>query len=220
MDSKVFAYARVSSKGQAQDDRDGFPRQRAAIEAWAARSGAQVARWFEDAVSGTRQPAERPGFQQLLHALHSNGVRTVVIEKLDRLARDLMVQEAILADFKRHGLTLVSVAEPDLCSEDPGRKLMRQMMGAFSEYERAMIVAKLRGARQRAKAKDPAYREGRKPFGTRPGEPETVKRIAELRSEGKTLKSIVDVLHAEQLPSRTSGEWHPTQVARVLRRSS
>jgi DNA invertase Pin-like site-specific DNA recombinase len=34
-------------------------------------------------------------------ALHANGVGTVVVEKLDRLSRNLMVQETIIADFGR-----------------------------------------------------------------------------------------------------------------------
>lgn len=47
--------------------------------------------------------------------LQSNDVRTVIVEKLDRLARDLMVQESALSHFSQHGFTIVSVAEPDLC---------------------------------------------------------------------------------------------------------
>jgi DNA invertase Pin-like site-specific DNA recombinase len=39
-----------------------------------------------------------------------------------------------------------------MLSDDPTRVLLRQMMGAFAEYERAMIVQKLRGAHQRARA--------------------------------------------------------------------
>lgn len=46
--------------------------------------------------------------------LHSNGVRTIVIERLDRPARDLMVQETIIADLQKNGFDLISVAEPDL----------------------------------------------------------------------------------------------------------
>jgi hypothetical protein len=66
----------------------------------------------------------------MMTALMSNGTRTVVVERLDRVARDLMVQESILADFKRKGLEVVSVAEPDLCSHDPSRVLMRQMFAS------------------------------------------------------------------------------------------
>ncbi len=113
-----------------------------------------VVRTFrEEGVSGKNELEKRPALQALLEALHSNGVRLVLIEKLDRLARDLMVQESILADFKMNGFEIRSVAEPDLCSDDPSRKLMRQILGAFAEYERQMIVTKLRCARQRKKVK-------------------------------------------------------------------
>jgi DNA invertase Pin-like site-specific DNA recombinase len=51
-------------------------------------------------------------------ALHANGVRTVIIEKLDRLACDLMVQETIIADLRKNGFELVSAAEPDLMANE------------------------------------------------------------------------------------------------------
>ena len=55
-------------------------------------------------------------------------------------ARNVMDNAKALAQALRsHGFDLVSVTEPDLCSDDPSRKLMRQVMGAFHEYEKAMI---------------------------------------------------------------------------------
>jgi hypothetical protein len=54
-------------------------------------------------------------------------VRVNVIEKLDRLAHDLTMQETIIGDLRKLGIELVSVAEPDLCSDDPRRKLVRQI---------------------------------------------------------------------------------------------
>src|SRR5690349_23102280 len=107
-------------------------------------------------------------------ALHANGVRVVIIEKLDRLARDLMVQESIIADLRKHSFELVSVAEPDLMANDPTRILVRQMMGAVAEYEKSQIVLKLRGARMRKKAATGRC-EGRKPFGFFEGEVEVLK---------------------------------------------
>ena len=80
-----------------------------------------------------------------------------------------MVQETILADLKKYGFELVSVMEPDLCQGDPTRTLMRQLMGAVAQYEKAMIVLKLRGARERKKARTGRC-EGRKPFGHYPVE--------------------------------------------------
>lgn len=94
---------------------------------------------------------DRPAFAEMMSALHSNGVRTIIIKKLDRLARDLMVQEATIADLQKHGFTQVSVAEPDLTATDPTRILMRQLMGAVAQYDKSQILLKLRGARMRAK---------------------------------------------------------------------
>ena len=58
----------------------------------------------------------------------------------------------IIGDMRKRGLTLVSVHEPDLLQDDPTRTLLRQMMGATAQYEKAMLVLKLRGARNRMKA--------------------------------------------------------------------
>jgi DNA invertase Pin-like site-specific DNA recombinase len=158
----------------------------------------------------------RPALQDLLVALHSNGTKLVLVERLDRLARDLMIQESIIADMKRHGFEIVSVAEPDLCSDDPSRTLMRQMLGAFAQYERAIIVQKLRGARQRSRAKTGRC-EGRKPFGTRPGESEIIDRMKALREGGMAVDKIAVALNAEHARPRAGEQWYPTSVYRILR---
>ncbi len=93
-------------------------------------------------------------------------MKVIIIEKLDRLARVLMIQERILADFKGRGVTLISVAEPDLCSTDPTRTLLRQIVGAVAQYDKASIVSKLRAARQRQREQHGRC-EGAKPYGAR-----------------------------------------------------
>jgi len=214
---KAFGYLRVSGKGQL--DGDGFPRQRAAIKQYAAAHGTRVVRWFEEqGISGTKDLENRPALQELMLALHSNGTRLVLIEKLDRLARDLMVQETIIGDLRKNGFEIISVAEPDLCSDDPSRKLVRQVFGAIAEYERAMIVLKLRAARQRVRAREGRC-EGRKPFGSRPGETQTIVRIRELAGKGLNFSNIADTLNSEELPTRTGGQWFPSTVSRVLART-
>ena len=161
--TKAFGYLRVSGKGQV--DGDGFPRQLAAIKAYAAEHGAKLVRVFrEEGVNGSIESMDRPVWSDMMTALYSNGVRTVLIERLDRLARDLMVQERVITDFHKAGFTLISAAEPDLMASDPTRILVRQMMGAIAQYDKANIVAKLRGARLRQKAKT-GRSEGAKPVG-------------------------------------------------------
>ena len=142
--TKGFAYLRVSGKGQV--DGDGFTRQLEAIKRYASQHEIRIVRTFrEEGVSGTKDLENRPAFMEMMTALHANGVKLVLVEKLDRLARDLMVQETIIGDLRKHGFDLISVHEPDLLQDDPTRKLMRQIMGAIAEYEKTMIVLKLRG---------------------------------------------------------------------------
>ena len=122
--------------GKSQIEGDGFDRQERAIRAYAKAHGVKIVKIFEElGVSGAKNIADRPAFVAMMEALHGDGVKLVLVESLGRLARDLMVQESILHDLKRHGFDLVSVTEPDLCSDDPSRKLMRQVMGAFHEMK-------------------------------------------------------------------------------------
>jgi DNA invertase Pin-like site-specific DNA recombinase len=216
--TKAFAYLRVSGKGQIQGD--GFPRQLAAIKAYAAQHDIKIMKTFrEEGVNGATELENRPALMELLEALAANGTKLVLIEKLDRLARDLMVQETIIGDLRKRGFELVSVTEPDLLQRDPTRVLMRQVFGAIAQYEKAMIVAKLRGARDRVKAKQGRC-EGRKPYGYFEGEAETLKRIQELRGEGMGYDRIAERLNAEGHKARTGGRWHGLVINRILSRAA
>jgi DNA invertase Pin-like site-specific DNA recombinase len=199
-----------------QVDGDGFTRQSEAIQRYAASSGLTVVQTFrEEGVSGAKDLENRPALQGLLLAIDSGEVRTVFIERLDRLARDLMVQETILGDLRKRGITVISVAEPDLCSDDPSRKLMRQIFGAIAEYDKAMTVLKLRGARQRVKARTGRC-EGAKPFGDAEGQRATIERILSLRGAGMAVDTIAETLNAEGLKSKTGGQWYGSSIRNVL----
>jgi DNA invertase Pin-like site-specific DNA recombinase len=212
--TKAFGYLRVSGKGQV--DGDGFPRQLQAINGYAAAHDIAIVKVFrEKGVTGSKESMDRPAFAEMMTALHSNGVRTIIIEKLDRLARDLMVQEATIADLQKHGFTLVSVAEPDLMASDPTRILMRQLMGAVAQYDKSQIVLKLRGARMRMRAKEGRC-EGRKPYGFFDGEEAVIERMKALRATGLGFDRIAAQLNAEGLKTRTGARWHGLVVNRIL----
>ena len=215
---KAFAYLRVSGINQVEGD--GFERQHLAIFKWAIKNGIAVAEVFEEkGVSGKNELADRPALQALLAALEANpDVKTILIERLDRLARDLMVQETIIADLQKSGYTLISVLEPDLCHDDPSRKLMRQIFGAISEYDRAMIVLKLRGARQRMKARGLRV-EGQKPYGFYPGEKFALDLMQRHHGLGNSIKAITNTLNSLGYKSRSGREWSAPVVAKILRRS-
>jgi DNA invertase Pin-like site-specific DNA recombinase len=214
--TSAFAYLRVS--GAAQLDGDGFPRQLAAVRKYVAGHDMRLAEVFEEkALPGKTEWEHRPAWTAMLQTITSNGVRTIVIEKLDRLARDLMVQEHIVADLRKRGITLISAMEPDLCIDDPTRKLMRQIMGAISEYDRAMITLKLQAGKARKRAATGKC-EGRKLYGEKPGESAVRDRIRTMRKKGATLQAICDTLNAEGVATRYGRIWMPMTVARIAKR--
>lgn len=212
--TRAYAYLRVSGKGQV--DGDGFTRQLEAIRRFAQGNSIRIVKVFrEEGISGTTDLENRPALVALLEALAANGTRLVLIEKLDRLARDLMVQETIIGDLRKRGFDLISVTEPDLLQNDPTRILMRQIFGAIAQYEKTMIVAKLRGARQRVKAKQGRC-EGRKPYGFYAGEREILDQMGALRDLGMGFDRIAEALNAKGNRPRTGERWWGKTVNKIL----
>ncbi len=213
---KAFAYLRVSGKGQV--DGDGFPRQREAIRQYAAAHGIRIVQEYqEQGVSGTKSIEERPAFDAMMTALLANGTRMVIVENLSRLARDLMMQETIIGVLRKGGFELVSVAEPDLCSDDPSRVMVRQLFGSVAQYEKSTLVLKLRGARRRARARDGRC-EGRKPFGERPGEAAIIKRATAMRKLEMSWDMIARQLNADGVTTRYGGQWFGSTISKIVRR--
>jgi DNA invertase Pin-like site-specific DNA recombinase len=211
---KAFGYLRVSGKGQV--DGDGFPRQLQAIKNYAATHGLKLVRIFrEKGVSGEIESGERPAFAEMMTALYSNGVHTIIIERLNRLARDLMVQERIIADLQAHDFTLISVAEPDLMAKDPERVFFRQMMGAVAQLDKSNTVAKLRGARMRKRAKEGRC-EGAKPYGFYEGETVVLEHMKALRASDLGFDRIAARLNADGFKPRMGERWHGLVVNRIL----
>jgi len=215
----AFGYIRVSGKGQVKGD--GFRRQESAIRDYAKANGITVHKIYrEKGVSGSL--ANRPALAELLIDLEQNGhgIKTVIVEKLDRVARDLMIQETIIQEFRENGISLISAIEgDDLLNDDPTRKLVRQVLGAIAEYDKTMLVQKLRVARQRKKKRDGKC-EGRKSY--KEIAPETVARIRKLRRKPrgrkrKSYREIADQLNLEGIKTLNGGPWNLQLVRNVLR---
>ena len=140
--------------------------------------------YYDEAVSGADHVTSRPGFAAMMERIASNGVRTIIVETANRFARDLIVQETGYAMLKGRGIELIAADKPDAFLDDtPTATLIRQVLGAVSEFEKAMVVSKLKGARDRKRATGVKV-EGRKNYaeinpeivawprscgGTRPG---------------------------------------------------
>jgi DNA invertase Pin-like site-specific DNA recombinase len=225
---QAFAYLRVSGAAQAAADRDGLPRQRAAVARRAKALGLElVGEYADEGVSGTLPLAERPGLSALFETILGNGVRAVLVEKADRLARDLVEGELILREFRRAGVRVIeSENGTDLTAGDAGNPtatLIRQVLGAVAEFEKSALVSKLRAARER-KRRNGGHAVGCYGFGAHPEKPEevaTLERARELRRRvpGRrraTLGEVAAVLNQEQRASRSGKPWTAGTVANVL----
>ncbi len=225
MASKAISYLRVSGRGQV--DGDGFDRQRDAVSRFAKRQRLTLVDEFRDeGVSGTKEQDDRPGLAALLDRIESNGVRVVLVENASRLARDLMVQEIILDQFRKLGVQVFEAdGGNDLTVADdsnPTATLIRQVLGAVSQFEKTVLVLKLRAARQRIR-RTVGRCEGRKPFGVSPAEAQVLVRMQELRrkpvkGDRLSFAAIADRLNEEKLPTRQGGQWRPSAVQAILKR--
>ena len=81
------------------------------------------------------------------------------------------------------------------------------------------MVAELKGARIRAKAVNGVC-EGRKPYGTRPGDSEIIERILALRDAGMAMDTIAETLNAESIAPRSGSQWYGSSVRNVLLRAA
>jgi DNA invertase Pin-like site-specific DNA recombinase len=236
----VIGYGRTSSKNT-KDQEESRPAQEKAIRAWAKAHGHKLIRTeWDEGVSGRNGLKEREGLPDALNAIRAGEADGLVVRELDRLSRDLIVQETVLADLWaiRPEVEVYSTRaeEQRNCSrtDDPEeweRKYMRRQLGLVAELVRDLTVARLRRGK-RAKAARGGFVGGRPPFGWKaqdkelvedPEEQVTLARIRELHSEGRSLRTIAFTLDAEGHKPRPGKRrktetWHPTTLARIVAR--
>jgi DNA invertase Pin-like site-specific DNA recombinase len=228
---RVIGYLRVSTERQAKDGY-GLADQEKQIRAWCRANGHRPVRLIrDDGKSGTLEAAERPGLLDVLRAVRGHEAEGVVMRDLDRIARTLTVQEAVLAQLWSlggHAFVVTSADEvPQDDPDDPMRTAMRQMAGVFAQLERAMLAKRMRNGRA-AKAEAGGYAYGGPPYGQRaaggqliPDEDEqgVLARMRQLRDGGASLRQIAVQLNDEGIPARR-GQWHAQTVSRALERSA
>jgi DNA invertase Pin-like site-specific DNA recombinase len=190
----AVAYLRTSNAANVGPDKDSDKRQRAAISAFAKRSGFNlVGEFYDAAVSGADPVDQRPGFAQMLQRLAANGAKTIIVESPDRFARDLAVQLAGHDMLKGLGISIIPASAPDFFTEEtPTAVLVRQVLGAIAQFEKASAVAKLAAARKRKREREGRC-EGRKPLSeTRPEVVALARKLRRRKPKGGQL-SLRDV---------------------------
>lgn len=229
---KLVAYLRVSSVGQI--DAWGLDRQERAIKAWAKTNGHRIVGWHRDeGVSGTLSHIERPGFTAAISSL-GHGADGFIVADLDRLARELTIQEAALGVVWNRSVPVFTATGGEVQQDDPNdpaRAFVRKVMGLVIEYEKNQAVRRLRQGRE-AKAAAGGKAVGQYAFGYHgdgkgrqrdaapdPEEQPAVALIVQMRKRSASYRQIAAELDARGMRPRRAQRWSAMAVRSVARRA-
>jgi len=214
-------YLRTSSATNL--DGDSEERQKESIVKYADSQGMEIVSGaYDQAVKGSDSIHEREGFAQLIQYCIDNDVSIILCENASRFARDVIVQELGYRELKKLNLQLIPVDAPDYFTGDsPSLNMIRQILGAVSEFEKSNLVSKLRSARERAKARNGKC-EGRKSLQELMGDSNyisMVKQVKSLRKHNKTYASIAGVLATKgYVQPQTGRPFNQSQIMRLIKR--
>jgi DNA invertase Pin-like site-specific DNA recombinase len=225
MRPRAIGYIRVST--QEQTTGYGLDVQEADVRRYCRDHGLRLIDVERDAgESGSNGLTERLGLSAALARLERGDASALVVPNLARLARDLLLQETTMERLRAAGVEVRSVAEPDIDSDDATRVLVRQLLGAIAQYERAVIKGRLLAGKAK-KVEAGGYGGGRPAYGTRaeggelvPDETEQriVARVRELRAQDQSYREICEALTAEGFEPR-GDRWQAGTVRRIALRS-
>jgi len=144
----IYGYARVSTKAQAKDGNSLEAQEHALRSVGASEI-------YYDAFTGTK--THRPQLDALLEKLEAGD--TIAITKLDRIVRSASQGIELIQSLLDKGVK-VYVLNMGLMDNSPTGRLIRNVMLAFAEFERDMIVERTQEGKAIAK-KDEEFIEGR-----------------------------------------------------------
>lgn len=167
---------------------------------------------------------DRPGLFQALKAL-KKGYR-LIAWRADRLARGVYLDEWIRRQVKIRKAVL-EVTEGELDDGSPERTLIRQVLTAFSEYERKLMNSRTRHAMRvyqsqgRRMSLHPPYGWSDDPTDSKRLVPnhkerDVIKRIVTLWKEDNSLRNIGTILTREGVAPRTKNVWHHQSIGKIL----
>ena len=164
--SRVAVYARVSTTGNGQSPE----MQLRELRDYCERRGWQiVGEYVDSGVSGTKD--SRPALNRLMADAHRRRFDTILVWKLDRFGRSLRHLVNALAELEARDVAFISLRD-NLDLSTPSGRLMFQIIGAMAEFERALIVERVKAGMRNARAK-----------GRRIGRPSRIALTEELRKE-------------------------------------
>lgn len=195
---RAAMYARVSTTGHGQDVGLQVDELRQVVEqrGWTVRR-----EYIDEGISGAQE--SRPALDAMLEEARLGMLDLVVVWKLDRLGRSLQHLLSVLDELTRLGVQFVSIRDAGIDSTSPSGRLMLSMIGAFAEFERALIRERVVAGVRRAQAR-----------GTHCGRPFVdidLRPAVSMIKEGYGLKAISKSIGVSRATLRRrleeAGEW-------------
>jgi site-specific DNA recombinase len=220
---KLAGYCRVSTDNQKDDGT--IQIQERALEEYCKKNNHElIAIYKDEGISGDVE--NRRGLSSLITFLEcSRGIDGVLIFKLDRLARDLYMQEHLIKEFTKLSVNIYSTMEPDLNSTDPMRKAFRQLLGIVAELEKSYITMRLTTGRLN-KARNGGYAGGGIPLGFRSTtdkdveiddiQAATIRLIFRLHRKQLSLHEIARYLNKTGYETARGGQWYAGTVKYIV----
>jgi site-specific DNA recombinase len=227
---RVALYARVSSdeqkEGHTIDSQITELRQFAAQREWPV-----ITVYADEAWSGAA--LARPKLDQMRDDARKGSFDAVIINDVDRLARDVTHLGIIKRDLERSGVRVIFRKIPS--ENSPTQNLLVNMLGSFAEFEREMILDRTRRGRLHKVETRQQFIGAIAAFGCRytpgtqtnpsgklsinPQEAATVRQMFTLVDrEGLSARDVALRLTRDRLPTRKGGKvWQRSSVLRVLR---
>lgn len=229
---KVALYARVS--GEEQREGQTIDSQVAEIERYAAQNNWSVVEVYkDDGWSGSL--LARPQLDRLRDAASKGQFNAVLINDVDRLARDVSHLGIVKRDLEKHSVDIIFRKLPS--EKSPTHNLMVNILGSFAEFEREMITDRTRRGRRHKVEVRQKYLGALAPYGYRyirkdraagqegyleiaPEEAAIVKQIFKWIDEGISASKITLLLNQDSVPTRKGKPWQKSSVSHILRRET
>jgi DNA invertase Pin-like site-specific DNA recombinase len=222
---KVIAYFRVST-GMQIESGAGMSSQEDICSAWTKKHGLEISQSFvEKPMSGAAPLDKRPALFNAISSLKEGDI--LLVARLDRLSRDLyggiLIEEAVAHQKAR----IVSAAGEGTESDDPGAKMIREIIRVVAGFERNITQFRIKAALAAKKAR--GERAGSLPFGLmvgsdkklipNPAEQPQVEKMIELRKAGYSLKQTAEELNSLGLLNRKNRNWQHDSLWRALKQT-
>lgn len=228
---QAVSYYRTSSMKNVGEDKDSLKRQKTSCETYSKTHGIDIVNTFYDAgVSGKISAMERPEFRRMIEWCDENNIHIILIEKADRFSRDIVGQEMAFHSLQDMRFEILSASGDVKFENDIHSSLIRQIMGAWSEYERKNISLRLTVARQR-KTKENKKRgyltiDGRGKCAGRKSyiesneelvrEAKRLFRVNPVTKKKRSLRKISNILFELGYKTARDTSFSPTQVKRLV----